>query len=144
MSALSTGTHRASVKGRAAREAYEESDKPEMEFTPADHAAFDGAWGWFGEVVGPALADGPSAQIDDDLAYVAPWGFDPATITAPILLQHGERDRIVPPAHSRWLAGHCPTAELHVTEEDGHISILNHAEPALEWLTDRSAQPGPH
>ena len=35
-------------------------------------------------------------MIDDDLAYVAPWGFDPAAITAPTLLLHGEEDRSHP------------------------------------------------
>jgi pimeloyl-ACP methyl ester carboxylesterase len=134
MSPLSELTHRSSLEGRAAREAFEAADRPEMEFTPTDLAAFDGDWGWFAEVVGPAIESGPAAQVDDDLAYVAPWGFDPGTITAPILLLHGEADRVVPAAHSRWLAEHCPTAELRLTPGDGHISVLNHAASSLEWL----------
>ncbi len=135
MSASSAGSLRAAAAGRAAKEAYEAAeDKPEMEFAPADLAAFDGPWGWFGSVVRPAVAAGPGPLIDDDLAYVAPWGCDPATITAPVLLLHGGRDRVVPSAHAEWLATRCPTAELRVYPGRGHISVLEDAPAALEWL----------
>jgi len=45
----------------------------------------------------------------------------------------------VPGAHGVWLAEHCPTAELWLRPEDGHISILNSAGAALEWLTQPRA-----
>lgn len=125
---------RAALAGRAAKEEHEASDTGEMEFSQADLDAFDGDWGWFGEVVRPAVESGPAALIDDDLAYVAPWGFDPGTIEAPVLLLHGGQDRVVPSAHSDWLANHCPTAELRVSQVDSHISIMDSAASALEWL----------
>jgi hypothetical protein len=31
-------------------------------------------------------------MIDDELAYVAPWGFDPAHVDVPVLLVHGGED----------------------------------------------------
>lgn len=65
-------------------------------FIPADHTALAGPWSWFEEVVGPAVAPGLDALTDDDLANVGPWGFDPAQITAPVLLLHGDQDRLVP------------------------------------------------
>ena len=139
MSDASLGSLGSAAEGRAAKERYEASeDKPEMEFAPADLAAFDGAWAWFGEVVGPAIEPGPAALIDDDLAYVSPWGFDPTAITVPLLLLHGERDRVVPSTHGRWLATHCPTAELRLTPEDGHISILNSGDAALRWIGEHA------
>ncbi len=126
---------RAAAAGREAKEAHEASGAAyDPEFTPADEAALDGPWGWLGEVVGPATAAGPGGLIDDDLAYVAPWGFDPAGITAPVLLLHGGRDRIVPSAHAEWLARRCPSAKLRLSAADGHISVLRGAPSALEWL----------
>ncbi|MFC4907663.1 alpha/beta hydrolase [Actinomadura gamaensis] len=106
-------------------------------FTAADLTALAGAWSWFEEVVGPAVAGGPGGLVDDDLAYVAPWGFDVARIAAPVLLLHGEEDRVVPCSHARWLAERCPGAELRSSARDGHISVLNAAPDALEWLVGR-------
>jgi pimeloyl-ACP methyl ester carboxylesterase len=80
---------------------------------------------------------GPGALIDDDLAYVAPWGFDPARVDAPTLFLHGGRDRVVPSTHSEWLARYCPSAELWLSADDGHISVLSSATSALEWLRAR-------
>ncbi len=130
---------RAAAEGRAAKERYEAGAEydPEM-FTPADHAALAGEWSWFGDVVGPAVAAGPGGLIDDDLAYVAPWGFDPARVTAPALLLHGGLDRVVPGPHGEWLARHCPSAELRSSPDDGHISILHSATAALSWLRDHA------
>jgi pimeloyl-ACP methyl ester carboxylesterase len=126
---------RASLEGRIAKEKFEASSAEyDPEFTSSDLAALAGAWSWLNTVVGPAMKAGSSGLIDDDLAYVAPWRADPAQITAPVLLLHGGRDRVVPSSHSRWLASRCLSAELWLRPEDGHISVLNSAESALEWL----------
>lgn len=126
---------RAAAKGRASKEAYEASGtEDDPGFTEADHAALAGEWSWLMDVVRPALAAGPGGLIDDDLAYVAPWGFDPAQVIAPALFLHGGRDRVVPSSHTEWLVRRCPSAEPRLLPDDGHISILNAAEPALEWL----------
>jgi pimeloyl-ACP methyl ester carboxylesterase len=98
-------------------------------------AALAGEWSWFNDVVGPATAGGPGGQVDDDIAYVTPWGVDPGDIVAPVLLLHGDRDGIVPAAHGRWLAQRIPRAELRVLPEDGHISVLGSAGAALDWLS---------
>ena len=124
-------TLRAAATGRAAREAVEPGDP---DFTPADWAALDGTWSWFGKVVRPALDGDPLAPVDDDLAYVGPWGFDPATLTAKTLVMHGADDRMIPAAHGEWLARHIPGAELRLVPGEGHISVLNHAQQALAWL----------
>lgn len=131
---------RAAAAGRRAKEAHEAdaAQVPEGEvdfgFVPADEQAFSGPWGWLGSVVGPALAAGPAALIDDDLAYVTGWGFDPAGIAAPTLVVHGGADRIVPAAHGEWVAGAIPGAELWLQPDDGHISVLRTAEQAVAWL----------
>lgn len=129
---------RAAVAGREAKERHEASGvEYDPEFTPEDLAVLTGSWSWLDEVVGPAVEAGPEALVDDDLAYVAPWGADPARIVAPVLLLHGGRDRVVPSSHAEWLARHCPSAELRTFPSDGHLSILERSEEALEWLRAR-------
>jgi pimeloyl-ACP methyl ester carboxylesterase len=130
------GALRAAVAGRAAKERYEAAPPAsDVPFTPADWAALAGDWAWFDSVVAPALAAGPAALIDDDLAYVAPWGFDPAVVTAPVLVVHGDADEMIPPSHGRWLARRLPGAELRIVPGAGHISVLRAAPAALEWLS---------
>jgi pimeloyl-ACP methyl ester carboxylesterase len=129
---------RAAAGGRAAKERYEASPADgDIGFTPADEAALGGRWSWLIDVVRPAVQAGPGGLIEDDLAAVSPWGFDPAGIVAPILLLHGAQDRVVPSSHGEWLAQRCPTAELRLSAGDGHISILDSAVAALEWLRER-------
>lgn len=129
----------AALAGRDAKERHEAAAgyDPEM-FTTADHAALAGKWSWFDSVVGPAMENGPGGLIDDDLAYVAPWGFDPTSIATPTLIVHGREDRVVPMAHGEWLANRIPSAELWPRPGDGHISALAAGEDALQWLRDRA------
>lgn len=128
----------AARQGRAAKEAYEATAEEPPAFTEADVAMFDGPWGWLGSVAGRGLANGVAPLIDDDLAYVRPWGCFPSDITAPVLLVQGEQDEIVPAGHSRWLASNIANAELWLQPGAGHISVLSSAESALSWLADHA------
>jgi pimeloyl-ACP methyl ester carboxylesterase len=125
---------RAAVAGRAALEKHLAQSDDEPEFTPEDEAALAGEWSWVIDVVRPALAGGMGGFVDDDLAGVGAWGFDPADIIAPALFVHGCRDRVVPSSHSEWLARRCPSADLWLRPEDGHISVLGSGVAALSWL----------
>jgi pimeloyl-ACP methyl ester carboxylesterase len=128
---------RAALGGREVKEAWEASGvEYDPGFTPTDHAMFDGPWGWLGKVAGGGLDAGPYGLIDDDVSYVTPWGCDPATIVAPTLLLHGEKDGIIPNSHGRWLAAHCPAAELRSFPAASHFTVVEHAETGLEWLRD--------
>jgi pimeloyl-ACP methyl ester carboxylesterase len=139
MSDSGVASLRAAAEGRAAKERYESEAEydPEM-FTAADHAALSGTWSWVLDVVGPAVEGGPGGLIDDDLAYVAPWGFDPAQVIASVLFVHGGQDRVVPSSHGEWLARRCPSAELWLHPEDGHVSILNQGAAAMAWLREQA------
>jgi pimeloyl-ACP methyl ester carboxylesterase len=131
----------AAAAGRAALERHLASAEfdPEM-FTPADVAALDGAWSWFHSVVGPAIDGGPAGMVDDNLAAVAAWGCDLGQVEAPVLILHGDQDRMVPSAHGQWLAAHCGPAQLWLRPGDGHISVLGSAPAALEWLREQAGQ----
>jgi pimeloyl-ACP methyl ester carboxylesterase len=126
---------RAALQGRGAYERHlATSTDDDPGFIPADEEALAGDWSWFLDVVRPAIAQGPGGLIDDDLANAAPWGFDPREITTPVLILHGGRDRVVPSSHGEWLARHCPSAELWLRPDDGHISVLDAGPDALRWL----------
>jgi pimeloyl-ACP methyl ester carboxylesterase len=130
---------RAAAAGRAALEKHlaESDDGPD--FTPEDEAALAGDWSWFFDVVDePALAGGMGGFVDDDLAGVGAWGFDPADVVAPALFVHGARDRVVPASHGGWLARRCPSAELWLRPVDGHVSVLNQGAAALAWLREHA------
>jgi pimeloyl-ACP methyl ester carboxylesterase len=130
---------KAAVSGKAALLALLESAEFDPgQFTSSDHRALAGDWAWLGEVAGKGLDSGWDGMLDDDLAYVSSWGFDPGSVDVPVLLMHGDEDRIVPPAHGRWLAERIAHSELWLGVGDGHISIMQRGEDALEWLLDQA------
>lgn len=130
---------RASLLGRSARALHEETEEFDpSSFVERDYAALDGAWSSLGRDVGAALADGADGLIDDDLAYVAPWGFDVAQIETPMLFVQGGRDRVIPPAHADWLLRECAQSELWLRPLDGHISVLDACPLAMDWLRAHS------
>ena len=62
--------------------------------------------------------------IDDDIAFVKPWGFNLSEISVPVLIWQGDDDFMVPHAHSYWLEKHIPTGRLHFVPGHGHISLI--------------------
>jgi pimeloyl-ACP methyl ester carboxylesterase len=84
------------------------------------------------------LAHGVDGWADDDLAFVAPWGFDLDAIAVPVLIWHGEHDRFVPTSHGRWLAARVPGAEARISAEDGHLTLMAHRVGEVhDWLLER-------
>jgi pimeloyl-ACP methyl ester carboxylesterase len=78
-------------------------------------------------------------MVEDLLASAWAWGFALAEITVPVLILHGAADRMVPAAHGEWLATHCPGAALRLVPDAGHITVLDAAPDALEWVRARVA-----
>ena len=70
-----------------------------------------------------ATATGVAGWRDDDVAFLAPWGFDLAGITRPVAIWQGDQDRMVPVAHGRWLAAHVAGATVRIFPAHGHLSI---------------------
>ncbi|MCU1473331.1 alpha/beta hydrolase [Amnibacterium sp.] len=72
-----------------------------------------------------ALRTGVDGWLDDDLAFVAPWGFALTEVTTPVAVWQGSADLMVPYAHGQWLAAHVPNAEVHLVEGQGHLSVAH-------------------
>lgn len=84
-----------------------------------------------------ALRTGVDGWFDDDMAFVAPWGFDLDEITRPVALWQGTADLMVPVAHGRWLAERVPDAAVHLEGGEGHMSVgVNFLEKMLDELVE--------
>ncbi|WP_162795481.1 alpha/beta fold hydrolase, partial [Nonomuraea lactucae] len=76
--------------------------------------------------------------VDDVLALNTAWGFDPAAISVPTLLWHGEDDVFSPVDHARWLGRRIPGALVRIQRDAAHFGALDVLPEVLLWL--RSAE----
>lgn len=74
-------------------------------------------------IVAEGLSNGADGWIDDDLAFVKPWGFSVADISVPVFLWQGGQDLMVPFAHGRWLAENIPAAVSELDPTQGHMAL---------------------
>jgi pimeloyl-ACP methyl ester carboxylesterase len=106
---------------------------------PADQAAFNGRLAEY-IVADTCVALGPGADgwWDDGEAELAPWAFEFDAIKTPVMLWHGRQDKFVPFAHGQWLAANVPGVESHLSDEDGHLTLVaNHLEQINAWLLEK-------
>jgi pimeloyl-ACP methyl ester carboxylesterase len=91
-------------------------------------SAANGVWGW----------------VDDDLAFLRPWGFDVSAIEVPVFVQYGLTDVLVPPGHGEWLAANIPGCVVKIDDEAGHLGSDPEREIAenVAWLRDGVPPPG--
>jgi pimeloyl-ACP methyl ester carboxylesterase len=85
-----------------------------------------------------ALAPGADGWVDDNLAFVKPWGFDVGSIHVPVRLTYGRADTLVPAAHGDWLAAHLPSADVIVLDA-GHLGDDATVEAEMAWLAGGSS-----
>jgi pimeloyl-ACP methyl ester carboxylesterase len=102
----------------ADREVMGRSDMAEMIRESTEDTVRAGAWGW----------------VDDDLAFVKPWGFELSEITVPVEVRYGARDVLVPAAHGAWLGRNVPGAIVVVEEAEGHLGDPDKIVERMRWL----------
>jgi pimeloyl-ACP methyl ester carboxylesterase len=88
--------------------------------------------------------NGVGGWVDDDLAFLQPWGFDPADIAVPVLVRYGMTDVFVPPAHGEWLAANVPGCIVKIGDAAGHLGADPEQEIAenARWLSAGIAPDG--
>ncbi len=132
---IAPGSLHAAAEGREARARYAETEVFDpSSFTMADWAAIQGTWSSLAADAAQAGRASPDGMIDDDIAFVHPWGVELDRIRAPVLLVQGGEDRVVPRSHTDWLLRQIVTAELWLRPRDGHVSVLDAVPVAMDWL----------
>jgi pimeloyl-ACP methyl ester carboxylesterase len=101
-----------------------------------DRVVLDGAIGeYWSECLQVAFREGTAGWVDDDFAFLRPFGFELAEISVRTLIVHGVQDRFVPVDHGRWLAGAIAGAEAWIDDREGHLTLIANRVPAVhEWL----------
>ncbi|HYO19525.1 MAG TPA: alpha/beta hydrolase [Dermatophilaceae bacterium] len=94
------------------------SDMGEMIRESTQDIVRGGVWGW----------------VDDDLAFVKPWGFDLSEIAVPVEVRYGSRDVLVPAGHGAWLGRNVPGAVVVVEEAEGHLGDPDQVTARMRWL----------
>ena len=107
--------------------------------SPPDQEAYHGGLAeYFVETLHAGLAPGVEGWVEDDIAFVTPWGFGLDEIAVPVLLLQGEQDLMVPPQHGRWLAGRIPGVDARILAGDGHLTLeITRMPDVLDWLLER-------
>ena len=104
-----------------------------------DRKALEGGLaGYLAESTRYSVSAGLAGWREDDLAFSSDWGFPLADLRIPVAVWQGEQDRMVPPAHGRWLAAHVPGAEVHLLPDEGHLSLMVAIDDVLDNLLAHS------
>jgi pimeloyl-ACP methyl ester carboxylesterase len=70
-----------------------------------------------------AVREGIDGWLEDDLAFVADWGFSLDALGGRAAIWQGDQDNMVPFAHGQWLAAHAPGARVHLEPGAGHVTM---------------------
>ncbi len=102
---------------------------------PVDVRALDGDGGdYLHASMVTGLAAGVDGWLDDDLAFVRPWGFDLSSVAVPVLVRQGGQDLMVPAAHGPWLAAHLAGSTGWFEPDEGHLSLAFDMSRVHAWL----------
>lgn len=140
----------AALKGEAELQSYLQTKVPESsEIDPKevaeemksllcepDKEVFESSNGTeFAKLILNGMQYGLYGWLDDDIAFVKPWGFSLNDIRVPVQLWQGSEDLMVPFNHGKWLAQSIPSVEAHLLNNEGHMSIfIKYISDIHEWL----------
>jgi len=85
-----------------------------------------------------ALQESADGWIDDIIALIHPWGFEPSEITAPVKLWGGSDDVFSPVSHTYWLAQRIKTAELQIESGKAHFGTVEILPRILTWVAEKA------
>jgi pimeloyl-ACP methyl ester carboxylesterase len=109
---------------------------PDYELPESDKAALRARMsdpGYLDRLIAANL-HGIDGWIDDCIAAVQAWGFEPAGINVPVSVWYGPKDVLVPPSHAEWLVTHIPGAEEHQLP-GGHMLDEPELDAICNWLS---------
>jgi pimeloyl-ACP methyl ester carboxylesterase len=76
-----------------------------------------------------AFARGHEGYLDDDHAFMGPWGFSADAVAVPTEVWYAKDDLMVPASHGAWLCANLPASRERYFRDDGHVSlVLDHLE----------------
>jgi pimeloyl-ACP methyl ester carboxylesterase len=88
-----------------------------------------------------AVRRGVAGWRDDDLAFVADWGFPLDALSGRAAIWQGDQDKMVPFTHGQWLGAHVPGARVHLEPGAGHLTMTVTAiDRILDDLLDLAGQ----
>lgn len=107
--------------------------------SPPDRVALDEGYAEHWAATLPAcFAQGVGGWLDDDFAFLRPFGFALDAITVPTLVVHGHQDQFVPVEHGQWLARQIAGAEAWILADQGHLSLVTRRVADVHaWLLER-------
>ena len=107
-------------------------------FSPADAAVLTDELGdYLRRRNRTGLAPGIEGVWEDSVAMLKPWGFAVDTIQTPVMVWHGRQDRMVPFQHAEWLTRRLPSAEAHLSDDDGSPDVDGASRPRRPRLVAR-------
>ncbi len=84
------------------------------------------------------VAPGVDGWVDDDLAFLGPWGFDVGAIEVRVLVWQGEQDLMVPVPHAAWLRERVAGAQGETLPGEGHLTVfVDRVGDVHAWLAER-------
>lgn len=84
-----------------------------------------------------AFVQGPAGLAADILSYtMAPWGFDPRAVGAPVRCWYGADDAVVSPAHGQWWVDQVADGTTVAVPKEGHLLVRSVWADVLAWFAD--------